>query len=211
MILNPHPVLKPYYSQCYMLTVSLDINQLQNPCTFGGNRSIAWETTQHCQQNCTLTRTSLFQYETQWPLQLFRQTRWWVRTVPPKCEFVKKWIIFQCKARFRKTRFFARFAHFCMCSLIITSCINKKTNGNAVILLVCVASHIQCHLKIVDEHSNAYEFVQTADVPGASAQFLTRAFPLRTHSKQGLQWSLWPVPYGGSMLHPYFLRPVIGL
>lgn len=46
-----------------------------------------------------------------------------------------------------------------------------------VALLVCVALHIQCHLKIVDAYSNACKFVQTSELPVLHPGFLPELFP----------------------------------
>lgn len=52
--------------------------------------------------------------------------------------------------------FSERFPHtFHMNLSIVTLYINKNINDH-VILLVCVTSHIQCHLKAVNEDSIAY-------------------------------------------------------
>lgn len=88
-----------------------------------------------------------------------------VSTVPPKSELrAKKWN--KDKVGLKLCVFLAHFTHtFCMCSFIITSFINKKSNGHIVILLACVAFLIHCHLKIVDKHSVAYKSVQTPEGP----------------------------------------------
>lgn len=46
-----------------------------------------------------------------------------------------------------------------------------------VILPVCVALHIECVFKIVDERSYAYEYLHTPELPGLRSSSLPGPFP----------------------------------